>query len=128
MTRRLILRVKAKLTLATLTGCTLLGLNLATPAYAETNIASTVEGIVITEYQPVCDQVVMICGRQLAPLASEIGGSFTVKINGHFRSTYECTMSKGAPQWVSIMAEGTCEEVPIITLPSKYEDLADAVG
>lgn len=120
--------VKKYLMLGTVVGSTLLGLTLTTPAHATIDVTDSFSGIMITEGQQLCNQAVMVCGRQLAPLPSELGGSFTVKINSHFRSTYECSMLRGQPQWVSIISEGTCEEVPIITLPNKYENEADGVG
>lgn len=69
-----------------------------------------------------CANTVLVCGRKLNPLGTEIGGHFTVRINRTFRSTYECAIMGGRPVWVPTSSEGTCEEVPVIMLPAKYDE------
>ena len=69
-----------------------------------------------------CTRAVSVCARELQPLGVEIGGTFTVKIERHYRSTYSCAIVNGKPAWVVISTEGSCEAQPVITLPAKYDD------
>ena len=69
-----------------------------------------------------CTRAVSVCARELQPLGVEIGGTLTVKIERHYRSTYSCAIVNGKPAWVVISTEGSCEAQPVITLPAKYDD------
>lgn len=68
-----------------------------------------------------CTRAVSVCARELQPMGVEIGGTFTVKISGHYKSTYECGLVDGIPTWVPTAIEGSCEAQPVIFLPAKYD-------
>jgi hypothetical protein len=68
-----------------------------------------------------CTKAVRVCARELQPLGVEIGGTFTVKIEDHYKSTYECSVVNGVPTWLPTSVEGSCEAQPVILLPAKYD-------
>ncbi|MBI1273501.1 MAG: hypothetical protein GC131_05415 [Alphaproteobacteria bacterium] len=118
-------------TAAAFASLTLLFLTPIKPAHATDFTASISTGgmNIMNDVPGVCASAVTVCGRQLNPVAAELGGGFTVKIDGHFRSSYECNMIEGRPAWVPVTVEGTCESVPVIMLPARYdEDEAWNVG
>ncbi|MEJ0062249.1 MAG: hypothetical protein WDO70_03370 [Alphaproteobacteria bacterium] len=69
-----------------------------------------------------CVHAVTVCGRELQPLGVEVGGTFTVRIENHYKSTYECAMIDGVATWVPTTVEGTCNSPPVVTLPAKYDE------
>lgn len=76
-----------------------------------------------------CNQAVTVCAREMQPLGVEVGGTFTIKIEEHYTSTYVCKMINGVPTWISTETQGSCEPQPVITLPAQYdEDEAWNVG
>jgi hypothetical protein len=119
---------------AALAGLATLLLVLNFPAHADTTESLTASigdgGIRLLNDAPhLCTTSVVVCGQQLNPLTVEVGGGFTVKIDSHFRSSFECSIVNGQPNWVQLTNEGSCEPVPIITLPAAYdEDEAWNVG
>ena len=89
---------------------------------AKPEVDQLVSGIpIFSPGAKLCTKAVTVCARQLQPLGVEIGGTFTVKIEDHYKSTYECSIVDGKPTWLATSVEGSCEPQPIILLPAKYD-------
>jgi hypothetical protein len=83
--------------------------------------------VATTTHTVFCTDPLTVCARAMRPSGVPVGGSFTVRIEDHFTSTYQCMLIEGRPRWIEADQQGACAPPPVIFLPAHYQNDQDEI-